>query len=99
MSSRTSRQRAVEVAQKPVVIAHYLRDDGVIPNNQKLPLLIYKGSLRLPEEEPAEAIEQLLQKNRWGASWRNGIYTYHHYHSTAHEVLLVLAGTAKVQLG
>ena len=91
MSSKTSTQKgqAVHVFQRPVVIAHHLKDDGMIPNNEKLPLLIYKGSLRLPGKESAEAIEQLLQKNRWSASWRNGIYTYHHYHSTAHEVLLV----------
>src|SRR5581483_10867523 len=32
-------------------------------------------------------------------SWRDGIYTYHHYHSTAHEVLGVFNGSATVQFG
>ncbi len=31
--------------------------------------------------------------------WRNGIYGFHHYHSTAHEVLGVYAGWTDVQFG
>jgi uncharacterized protein YjlB len=99
MKSYTQKREAVEIIQSPVIVAHRLKDDGMIPNNQKLPLLTYKAAVELPEAEPAEAIEHLLEKNNWGGSWRNGIYTYHHFHSTAHEVLIVYAGTAKVQLG
>jgi uncharacterized protein YjlB len=32
-------------------------------------------------------------------SWRNGIFDFHHFHSTAHEVLAILRGHASVQLG
>lgn len=76
-----------------------LEDTGMIPNNVKCPLLIYSGALALPKKNPAKAIEQLLKANHWGGTWRNGIYTYHHYHSTAHEVLICYAGSARVQLG
>ncbi|NIU02548.1 MAG: cupin domain-containing protein, partial [Aliifodinibius sp.] len=41
----------------------------------------------------------LLHSNQWGGAWQNGIYGFHHYHSTAHEVLCVYKGEAKVQLG
>ncbi len=65
----------------------------------RLPLLIYQGALDLPKNDPASAIEALIHANQWGSDWRNGLFTYHHYHSTAHEVLLVFDGSAKVQLG
>jgi len=80
------------------VLPYYLRDDGSIPNSH-LPLLHYLKALDLPDTEPAITIEKLFAANRWGRSWRNGIYTFHHYHSTAHEVLAVYAGQASVQLG
>jgi uncharacterized protein YjlB len=76
-----------------------LEDTGVIPNNAKCPLLIYPQALALPKSDPARAIEKLLADNRWGGIWRNGIYTVHHYHSTAHEVLACYHGSAQVQLG
>ena len=80
------------------VIAHVLKDAGSIPNS-RLPVLIYPGALSLPKDDPASAIEALLHSHQWGDDWRNGIYTYHHYHSTAHEALFVYGGSAKVQLG
>ena len=88
-----------EVLNPSQVIAHLLDDDGTFPNNARLPLLAYPGALRLPDRDPAAAIEALLRANGWGGSWRNGVYGFHHYHSTAHEVLGVYAGTAEVQLG
>jgi uncharacterized protein YjlB len=44
-------------------------------------------------------VEDLFESNGWNRCWRNGIYGFHHYHSTAHEVLGVYRGFAKVQLG
>lgn len=91
--------QAADHIKSPIIFATKLKDDGVIPNNSKLPLLIYQGALALPEHEPAAIIEQLLEANKWGGTWRDGIYPYHHYHSTAHEVLAVFSGHATVQLG
>ena len=88
-----------ELLNQPQVSAHKLKDDGSIPNNPKLPLLIYRAALNLSAEDAASAIEHLVAANQWGGTWRNSIYNYHHYHSTAHEVLLVYGGSAKVQLG
>ncbi|HUJ08718.1 MAG TPA: cupin domain-containing protein [Verrucomicrobiae bacterium] len=80
-------------------IVHALPDTGSIPNNAKCPLLIYRYALVLPADNPASAIEQLLAANRWGGAWRNGVYPFHHYHSTAHEVLVCCRGSAKAQFG
>lgn len=88
-----------DVLQTPQVIHRLLADDGSIPNNPTLPLLIYQSALRLPEQNPAGVIEEIFAANQWGGSWRNGIYTFHHYHSTAHEVLGCYSGSVEVQLG
>jgi uncharacterized protein YjlB len=97
--AKNMKQNAVATKTKePRIITHLLKDNGTFPNS-RLPLLIYQGALDLPKDDPASAIEALIQANQWGNDWRNGIYPYHHYHSTAHEVLLVYGGSAKVQLG
>ena len=84
--------------KRPEVLAVKLKDDGVIPNS-KLPLLLYRRAVSVSEDDPAHAFEELFESNGWGDSWRNGIYPYQHYHSTAHEVLGIYQGSAKVQLG
>jgi uncharacterized protein YjlB len=80
------------------IIAKKLQDDGLFPNNEKLPLLIYKQAIQLKSGDAA-TVEELFEENQWGNSWRNGIYNYHHYHSKAHEVLGIYQGEAEVQLG
>lgn len=79
--------------------AHHLQDDGTYPNNRHLPLLVYQQAVELPNHDPASRFETLFSQHAWGNSWRNGVYSFHHYHSTAHEVLGVYSGTATVQLG
>ena len=74
-------------------------DDGSIPNNPHLPLILYPAALNLAKNDSATLCELIFQTNGWGGIWRNGIYTYHHFHSTAHEVLAIARGQAKVQFG
>jgi uncharacterized protein YjlB len=70
-------------------------DDGAIPNSS-LPVLVYHGIEAAAE--PA-ACERLFAQHGWLGAWRNGIFSFHHFHSTAHEVLGIVGGTASVALG
>ena len=58
-----------------------------VPNNDRLPVLIYHRALDLFADDPAAHFERTFLRNGWPPQWRNGIYSFHHYHSTAHEVL------------
>lgn len=80
------------------VIAKVLADDGRIPNS-RLPLLVYRRAFELSGSDPVAVIERTFAEQGWGGLWRNGIYSYPHYHSTAHEVLGCYRGSASVQFG
>jgi uncharacterized protein YjlB len=77
---------------------HRFDDDGHVPNNPRLPLVVYRGVLATGSGAAA-ACEALFAANGWSGGWRAGIYAHHHYHSTAHEVLGIVAGSARVLLG
>ncbi|MEY4578952.1 MAG: hypothetical protein RL701_3655 [Pseudomonadota bacterium] len=77
-----------------------LEPNGVFPNNPRLPVLLYRRTLRLPlSADPARVLERRFSGHAWSGGWRDGVYNYHHYHSTAHEVLGCYAGRALVQVG
>lgn len=76
-----------------------LPKDGLFPNNPELPLMLYPGAFLPFGADPAADIEGRFNANGWPAAWRNGVYSYHHYHSDAHEALGVYRGWAKIQLG
>lgn len=82
----------------PAVETHSFADDGTVPNNPVLPLVLYRGALA-ESGDRASACERMFARNGWPDAWRNGIYAHHHYHSTAHEVLGIAAGSARVRLG
>jgi uncharacterized protein YjlB len=81
------------------VIAHLLPPDGAIPNHPRWPLLVYPGAVEIGGPDPAAAFEQLFDRNHWPAAWRNGVFPFHHYHTTAHEALGIYAGEVTVQFG
>src|SRR5262245_21738288 len=84
----------------PKPLTFLFKDDGMVPNNPALPALVYKRAIDFGGHDPARAIESLFAQNGWGrGQWRNGIYTFVHYHSMIHEALGIARGTARVQLG
>jgi uncharacterized protein YjlB len=89
--------RAAVQNRKPTIFS--FKDDGRIPNNP-LPVLVYDQAVRLDRaDDPAAVFEELFAANKWGDSWRNGIYDYVHYHSSIHEVLGIARGRGRVRLG
>jgi uncharacterized protein YjlB len=70
-------------------------DAGGIPNS-RLPVLVYHG---VESAAAASAYRELFARNGWLGAWVNGIFSFHHFHSTAHEVLGIVAGSAAVILG
>ena len=84
----------------PAPITHKFADDGRIPNNPTLPLILYRGGVDLTgSPDPEDVIEKKFAANGWGDMWRNGIYPYAHYHSMIHEVIGVARGRATVRFG
>jgi uncharacterized protein YjlB len=67
----------------------------VIPNHPSYPVLIYRGA-GVGDAGEARA---LLGSHGWGGSWVDGVFEFHHFHSTSHEVLAVVEGSATLELG
>ncbi|MFC7051583.1 cupin [Hansschlegelia quercus] len=76
-----------------------LSDDGETPNNPRLPLLVHHRAFNASVPQPAVMAESLFGANGWGGFWRNGIYPFHHYHSTCHEALAIGRGWVEVRFG
>jgi len=91
----TTRENTRQAGQIRIT-TRLINGNGPFLNNNHLPLLIYHDALI---ETDDHVVKELLRKNNWTGSWVDGIYNYHHFHSTAHEVLGILKGSAEVQFG
>jgi len=84
--------------QETQVREYLFEDDGRIPNNPTLPLLVYPQALDRSEQDSTRC-KELLAENGWGGAWVNGVFSYHHYHSNAHEVPCGVSGSASIAFG
>ncbi|RYC31627.1 cupin [Lichenibacterium minor] len=76
--------------------ALHFAPSGRVPNSA-LPVLVHRGALA--PDAPAQAHEALFMRHGWTGAWRNGVYPFHHFHATAHEVLGICGGRATLRLG
>lgn len=76
-----------------------LKKNGWMPNNDRLPVLIYRAAFPAGSANSVTRLEALLAQHGWDPQWRNGVYPYHHFHATAHEVLGFVQGEANLILG
>jgi len=78
--------------------AYFVQGDQYFPNSN-LPILHYVKVLELPMLLVGSAVKKLFENNNWTNTWKQGIYTYHHYHSITHEVLGFCKGETLLMLG
>jgi len=68
-----------------------------IPNHPAFPVLLYRG-VEAAAAGP-DAARAVFAEHGWGGAWVDGVFDFHHFHSTSHEVLAVVAGRATLELG
>jgi uncharacterized protein YjlB len=82
---------------KPEIL--HLSRNGWMPNNERLPVLLYRAVLPVTETDAASWFEARFREHGWPPQWRDGVYDFHHYHSTAHEVLGFARGQGRLVFG
>jgi uncharacterized protein YjlB len=68
-----------------------------IPNHPRFAVLLYRGVDAAAAG--AGAARTLFAEHGWGGAWVDGVLPFHHFHSTSHEALAVVAGRATLELG
>jgi len=87
-----------EAVHAPIQVLLFERN-GWVPNNSRLPVLIYIKAIAIQGSDPAALFEKTFSGNGWPPQWRYGVYDFHHYHTEGHEVLGVASGYARLMLG
>ena len=77
----------------------FLTESDGMPNNDKLPLILYRAAVDLDDEEPESVFEKTFAQHGWGNGFRGDTFPFHHYHSVAHEVVGFARGRAEIQFG
>jgi len=78
---------------------HFFPPSEWVPNHPFLPVLVYRAVLGPKEKDRAHAFESLFYDAGWEGVWRNGVFSYQHYHVGTHEVLGIAEGKAELLVG
>src|SRR3954462_5380909 len=69
-----------------------------IPNHPSFAVVVYHD-VEPAASGDADAVRALFAEHGWRGAWVDGVFDFHHFHSTSHEVLAVIAGRATLELG
>ncbi len=91
--------RAAVQPQAARVDAFLLAPHAWVPNNRSLPVIVYSCAFDPGARNLGDHIDHYFAQHDWPVQWHDGVFDYHHFHSTAHEVLGVIAGAAELIVG
>jgi len=77
----------------------FLRPDDWIPNSSRFPVLVYRNAVDHELPDIGAALETLFESHGWHCAARGNIHAEYHYHSNAHEVIGIAAGSAILGIG
>jgi uncharacterized protein YjlB len=82
----------------------YFHDVGMERPLSPHPTLVYRDAFQIQETEPEEqrlVIESVVRRHHWHLNWieDDAVFEYPHYHSTSHEVLMVLGRPGVIRVG
>lgn len=70
------------------------------PEPATRPVIVYRNATQGADREgTASAFERRFAACGWPPEWRAGVFDYHHYHASTHEVLGIAGGWARLRLG
>lgn len=76
-----------------------LQENGAIPNNPHFPVLVYRKVFDAHTANKHKQFQHCFEQSGWKGIWKNGLYDYHHFHSSSHEALGIANGAVEVELG
>ena len=77
----------------------HLQQNGSIPNNPDLPVLVYRQVFEERVADKPKKFQHCFEESGWKGIWKNGLYDYHHFHSSSHEALGIAHGSAEIEVG
>ncbi|KAI0645296.1 RmlC-like cupin domain-containing protein [Trametes meyenii] len=80
---------------------HQIPAHGLIPNTsiQRLPLIIYRGVFPAPTPAAEQIESHIVAVGVCEPMWKYQMYADDHYHTTAHELVVVHTGRGRVNFG
>jgi uncharacterized protein YjlB len=84
----------------PETRTYHLPPTPLIPNSPR-PLIHYRNLFPSEQDRTPTTLHETFARNKWSTQWiwRYGKDQTAHYHSAAHECMVVLTGSARIRFG